>query len=235
MANYMNDGIIDMLTITKGFTMKLSFLLFLLLISSLIHAQDKISGMTSMNIEITPEQLEQLEAEGKVEIVEVRLRHENESFEEYADYVYGVAGFDLHMLPTAGFFGIGLSDPRGIVAAEGRLKLSILGIYGGERNNAIGAGVQGYLSPLKIVSNDGKLYEGIYLSAGYDKYTSMNPNPNYSTLTSSANLELGYDLGNARIGLGRDKMKFSEPDKSTSSLNGFLLKFSFKLSSPQKK
>jgi hypothetical protein len=214
--------------------MKLSLLLILMLISSLIHAQDQFSDLTSMNIEISPEQLEQLEAEGKVEIVEVRLRYQNETFDDYADYIYGVTGVDLHTLPASVFVGLGLSDPRGIVAVEGRLKLNFMGVYGGELNNAVGAGVQGYVLPLKLISNDGKQFERIYLSAGYDKYTSIRPNSNYTNLTSSVNLEAGYDLGNARVGFGRDKLNFTEPDNSTNHINGFLLKFSMKFPAKKK-
>ncbi len=182
----------------------------------------------NVSFKVHESELNELEKDGTVEVIPVRPRREKESEKGYSDYLYGVAGLDTHLAPVAGFIGIGVKDAKGVIAGEARIKANILGVYGGERNNAIGAGVQVYAYPFRLSEKNSKLLSGIYISAGHERYVSFGDKS--SSLKSNTSYELGYEFSESlRLGIGRDSMEFSNED-----LDVYLIKISMKFGKKRK-
>lgn len=188
---------------------------------SALAQEDFVAG----HFELNEEELQAFESDPDAEIIPVRRQYDNESNADYRKYVYGVAGLDTHLLPVNVFVGIGVRDSRGIISGEARVKGNLLGLYGGERNSAIGIGAQGYLHPFRMVTREGSRIGNFYVSAGHTRYVEMGGDPTKSYLSRETSTEIGYAFDNSlRVGIGRDRYQFERDE----NMEAYLLKFSLK-------
>lgn len=174
-----------------------------LFLACLLFASVGVSADDSVSVEIPESQLEALEKEGTAEVLPVRPQMKGESDKEYADYLYYAAGIETHMLPTGAMVGIGVRDKNDVINGEVRIKANFVGLYNGRDGVALGAGVQGYVKPFRLLGKNAKFLGGAYVGAGYEKYATGR-----TVVDSATNVEVGYELQSfMRIGLAKENWK----------------------------